>query len=100
VDGSRGRECRLKGLSQGGNHELVGKAIAPIVAATKDPDSTRISGPNEGAAVSAKVNEGTGPKWPIILVGANARDTVGGLMPLSLQPPVTIAQRTAQPKSW
>jgi hypothetical protein len=68
---------------------LSGSLVAATIGAIA------FTGPNEAAAVSAKVSEGTGPKWPIILVGANARDTVGGLMPLSLQPPVTVAQRTA-----
>jgi len=53
-------------------------------------------GSNEAVAVGSKATEG---KWPIILVGANGHDTVGGLMPLPLWPPVAAGQRTVAAKS-
>jgi hypothetical protein len=49
-------------------------------------------GTNEAAADGWMANEGMRQKRPIILVGANGHDTVRGLMPLPLWPPVTFAQ--------
>jgi hypothetical protein len=58
-----------------------------------------LGGPNEAVAAGSKAGEGKEQKWPIILVGANGHDTVGGLMPLPLWPPAAVAQGTVPAKS-
>jgi hypothetical protein len=67
---------------------LSGSLLAAIIG------TSAFGGPYEDAALGSMAK---GPKWPITLVGANAHDTVGGLMPLSLWPPVTVGQ--VPPKS-
>jgi hypothetical protein len=57
--------------------------------------------PNEDALAGANTGAGAEQASPIMLVGANGHDSVGGLMPLPLWPPHAIhAQEVVPGKSW
>ncbi len=57
---------------------------ASLLAATMG--MSILGGPDEAVAFSAQANE----RGVVILVGASGHDTVGGLMPLPLWPPVRL----------
>ena len=63
--------------------------------------ASALGGPSVDVPAGSYAGDEVGQKSPMMLAGSNGHDSVGGLMPLPLWPPMAVGvQRTVPARPW